>query len=284
LIVHRSDRSGFAALSVTTHELPPDAPSTITPARDAYCFWYRPRREKGVTRVTVPELNLNCHRISRDHILVFPPSLLVHGEQEGADGKVVRFSFAPRFFEEIADSVGLRALCLKRFWHDFFAIDQGLEALCRLLMEETEAQCPHGPLYFESLARALAVDVLSTVRDQYLRKARTMVAPPGIRRAVQCLETDFVGTFSLTELAAEAQLSRSHFAQTFRQTTGHTPHQYLLLVRLNHARKLLVENQAMPLSEIAVACGFFDQAHLSRHFRQFFGMTPRAFRLRQGCR
>ena len=59
----------------------------------------------------------------------------------------------------------------ERFWHAFFAIDQQLEALCRLLMEETESRCPHGRLYFELLAQALAVAVLSTVRDEHLRKS-----------------------------------------------------------------------------------------------------------------
>jgi len=44
---------------------------------------------------------------------------------------------------------------------------------------------------------------------------------------------------ALAELAAQAQLSRSHFAQAFRQLTGHAPHQYLLRVRLNHARRML---------------------------------------------
>lgn len=84
----------------------------------------------------------------------------------------------------------------------------------------------------------------------------------------------------MSDLAAQAQLSDSHFAQAFRQLTGWTPHQYLLLVRLSHARMLLTQkNEPISVSEIARACGFFDQAHLSRHFRRFFGTTPEAFSL-----
>ena len=78
------------------------APATIFPERGAYCFWYRPRTEKGDTRVTVPELGLNRHRICRDHILVFPPLLPVHGQWERAEGRVARFSFAPRFIRAIS--------------------------------------------------------------------------------------------------------------------------------------------------------------------------------------
>jgi AraC family transcriptional regulator len=182
----------------------------------------------------------------------------------------------------MAAQVGLPQPGLKAFWHAFFAIDQRLEALCRLLMEETEGQCPLGSVYFEPLARALAVGVLSTVRDQQRSRARASAAPPGIGRALQSLETDFAADLTLAKLATQAQLSRSHFAQAFQQLMGQAPHQYLLRVRLSHARKLLAqENQVMSLAEIAAACGFFDQAHLSRHFRRFFGTTPAAFRHRQ---
>jgi AraC-like DNA-binding protein len=282
LIIYRSDRAGDAALSVTVHDLPAEAPATIFPEQGAYCFWYRPRTEKGDTRVTVPELGLSRHRICRDHVLVFPPLLPVHGEWERADGRVARFSFSRQFFEAIAEQLGLPLPRVKDFWHAFFAINQQLEALCRLLMEETESQCPHGRLYFEPLAQALAAGVLTTVRDQHRSRARACAVPPGIRRALQSLENDFADDLSLAELAARAQLSRSHFVQTFRQFTGCSPHQYLLQVRLSYARKLMAQgNTALSLGEIAAASGFFDQAHLTRVFRRFFGTTPSHFRDRQ---
>jgi len=282
LIIKRSDRSGVGELSVTIHEYPANVASSFTPPRAAYSFWYRPRTEKGDTWVTVPELGLSHHHISRGHVLVTPPSLTVHGEWERAEGIVVNFSFSPRFFEALAEQVGLSELISKRPWHHFFAIDQRIEAFCRLLMEETEDQCPRGPLYFGPMAHALAVSVLDTMRDQHRQKLRAAAVPPGIRRAIQCLEADFADDLSLAQLADKAQMSRSHFALTFRQLTGNTPHQYLLLVRLNHARKLMAQgNPALSLAEIAAASGFCDQAHLNRHFRRFFGTTPATFRSRQ---
>ena len=79
LIINRSDRSGVGEFSVTIHEFPADAPSSFTPARAAYGFWYRPRTEKGDTWVTVPELGLSQHHISRNHVLVSPPAAVPPG-------------------------------------------------------------------------------------------------------------------------------------------------------------------------------------------------------------
>src|ERR1700730_7792276 len=60
------------------------------------------------------------------------------------------------------------------------------------------------------------VSVLSTIRDEHLRRARAAAVPPGIRRAIECLETDFANDLSIAELADQAQLSRNHFALTFQ--------------------------------------------------------------------
>jgi AraC family transcriptional regulator len=285
LIICRSDSAGDGMLSVTVHELPATAPAVIMPKRGAYSFWYRPLVEKGCSRVTSPELGFFHHRVSRDHVALFPPGLACLAEWERAEGRVARLSFSPRFCEAVAAELGVPGPGSKQFWHAFFSIDQLVDALCRLLMEETESGCPHGQRYFEGLAHALAVGALSAVRDQRRGGRLPPAVPPGIHRAVQNLETGFARDLSLTELAAQAQLSPSHFARAFTQFTGHTPHQYLLRVRLGHARKLLAqESEALSLSDIATACGFFDQSHLIRHFRRFFGTTPAVFRHRQGRR
>jgi AraC family transcriptional regulator len=83
-------------------------------------------------------------------------------------------------------------------------------------------------------------------------------------------------TLTLTELAGEAGLSPTHFARAFKESVGRAPHQHLIAVRLERARRLLESPQAA-LSDVAARAGFADQAHLTRLFKRQFGVTPGAF-------
>ena len=76
----------------------------------------------------------------------------------------------------------------------------------------------------------------------------------------------------LEELAALANLSPCRFATVFRREIGLPPHRYLCHVRIQHAIALL--RSGVPLAMAASEAGFFDQSHLSRHFKSICGMTP----------
>ena len=81
----------------------------------------------------------------------------------------------------------------------------------------------------------------------------------------------------LSELAREAGLSVSHFVRSFRQSTGKTPYQYLLLRRVERARMAMRDRRAS-LAEVALVSGFTDQHHLARVFRRITGLTPTSYR------
>lgn len=81
----------------------------------------------------------------------------------------------------------------------------------------------------------------------------------------------------LPELAAECQLSISSLVRAFRGTFRSSPHQWVTKRRIAKARQLLKLGN-MPLSEVALACGFVDQSHLTRVFRAKVGMSPGRWR------
>ena len=81
------------------------------------------------------------------------------------------------------------------------------------------------------------------------------------------------GNVSIAEVADACQLSRSHFSRAFRQSTGKTPHEWLLERRLERAAALL-RTTDLAIAGIAASCGFADQSHLTRSFSKKLGLTP----------
>lgn len=81
---------------------------------------------------------------------------------------------------------------------------------------------------------------------------------------------------NIARLAAQAGLSREAFTRKFTRQFGIAPHAHNVVARLNDARRQL--KLGTPPADVAVACGFFDQTHLGRHFLRVFGTTPGAYR------
>jgi AraC family transcriptional regulator len=81
----------------------------------------------------------------------------------------------------------------------------------------------------------------------------------------------------LKEVARECRLSVSHFSRAFRRTMGVAPHNWLLTRRIEVAKEKL-RNSGLSLSEVALACGFADQSHLTRVFTGMVGVSPGAWR------
>lgn len=94
--------------------------------------------------------------------------------------------------------------------------------------------------------------------------------------AKELLQAQLAAPPSLEALAAAVKLSPFHFARVFRRATGMPPHTWLMQQRIARARALL-QSGCLPL-EVAMQLGFADQSHLSRQFKQVYGVGPGAYR------
>jgi AraC-like DNA-binding protein len=124
-----------------------------------------------------------------------------------------------------------------------------------------------------------AVLALVQRHGQRLEPATPGNEPLAVARARELLESRLAEPPSLEDLAAAVNLSPFHFARVFRQATGLAPHAWLKQRRLARARELL--RSGLPALAVAVTLGFADQSHLSRQFKQAYGVTPGAYR--QAC-
>lgn len=100
--------------------------------------------------------------------------------------------------------------------------------------------------------------------------------PRAVALAKELLASQLSEPPSLEELAAAVNLSPFHFARVFRRATGLPPHAWLRQRRLEQARTLL--RSGCSALSVAMQLGFADQSHLSRQFKQTYGVSPGEYR------
>ncbi len=163
--------------------------------------------------------------------------------------------------------------------------DPLIEGLGRMLAAELASGTPATSLA-ESAAIVLAGHLVrryraAATRHEAAALPRDALAPAVLRRIQDYVEARLGSDVRLADLAAEARLSRFHFARSFRAATGSTPLQYVQSRRIEHAKRLLRDPQRK-LIDVAALVGFANPEHFSNVFRRHTGLPPARFR-RQLC-
>jgi len=127
------------------------------------------------------------------------------------------------------------------------------------------------------LARLLDDDATAVRRDAASAPARGGLAPWQVLRVKAHVEAHLDSTLRARDLAAMVRLSTGHFCRAFKRSLGVAPIAYIAGRRVASAQKLMLATNES-LSQIALACGFYDQAHLTRLFRRHAGTTPHNWR------
>ena len=102
-----------------------------------------------------------------------------------------------------------------------------------------------------------------------------------LRRVEDYIEAHLERDIGVDDLAEAAGLSPVYFARQFKTRTGTAPYRYLLVARIARAKRMLLADE-LPICEIALACGFCHQEHLTRAFKANVGLSPAAFRRARG--
>ena len=145
-----------------------------------------------------------------------------------------------------------------------------------VLQAEIEAEGITGHLYTESLINALAVHLLkrlATCRPSVEARIGRL-SKHKLRHTTEYIEAHLEEALSLTDIAAVAQMSPDHFARLFKHATGRTPHQYIIMCRIERAKRLLMET-ALPIIDISRQVGFTTKATSPRYFGNMCPQHPK---------
>jgi AraC-like DNA-binding protein len=119
---------------------------------------------------------------------------------------------------------------------------------------------------------------LTLIAERLHARLRPFAAPtptpgPALARALrELLDEHVTEGIALDEAARLVHAHPAHLVRAFSGAYGIAPHQYLMSRRVDRARRLLLDGR--PPGEVAALTGFYDQSHLTRHFRKLVGVTP----------
>jgi len=158
--------------------------------------------------------------------------------------------------------------------------DPSAARILELLSREVPNQEPSARLFVDQAIDLLCIHL---VRAHSSFAALALEAPRGgladwqLRRVTQYMREHLAEEIGLDELAALVNLSRFHFCTAFRKATGQTPHNWLMILRIEEARRLL-ETPALAVTDVALAVGYQTPSSFAAVFRKLVGMTPSAYR------
>jgi AraC-like DNA-binding protein len=206
-----------------------------------------------------------------DDVVLIEPGIVHTGEPPTADGWTYRVLYpSVEQVREVADELGLPA--------GIPSFDRRVVSDVRVARRVTAAHraAESGPsLAADSQLHALLTLVLGAYGTRLPRRPARSAGRRSMARIRDLLHATMPDPPGLNELAAAAGVTPFALLRSFRRAYGMPPHAYVTQLRVAKARELL--RQGTPPAEAAVAVGFCDQSHLSRHFRSLVGVPPRAY-------
>lgn len=222
---------------------------------------------------------LHKKRVRTEHnkILPFNPEQPHIAVDETPINALVALFFDVQFLTNIAKSVTNSTQL--SFENMNFQCDVHLKNMLNEFIQEMKfKQCGYD-LITQSIAIEAGVYLLRRLKSNCLLPVseRHYAEKKSIARTIELIHGNYQTGLSLNDLARTANLSPYHFSRIFKAEVGKTPMEYLVDVKINHAKELLQKYKDKSITEICFESGFNNLSHFSRTFFKKVGVTPTGF-------
>ncbi len=155
-------------------------------------------------------------------------------------------------------------------------VSQIILALRTVLETDATNSC----FYAESMATALAAHLLRnySTRKHSLQEHEDGLPKYKLKQALEYINSHLSENVSLAAISEELGMSQYYFCRLFKQSTGATPHAYLISQRVERSKQLLKQRE-LTINVIAIECGFANPSHFAKHFKKHTGLSPKQFRM-----
>ncbi|HEY9799472.1 MAG TPA: AraC family transcriptional regulator [Leptolyngbyaceae cyanobacterium] len=210
------------------------------------------------------------------HSLIIPRGT-TYWQSDNHESKGITLGFDSSFIAHtLRESMSLSCLEL----HPQFPIfDPLIYQIGLALKAELEKNRCSSRLYAESAAAFLLTHLF---QNYAFSKHQEQIVTGGLpkyklQQIIDYIHVNLDCNIGLTQLADLVQMSLSHFSRLFKQSTGYTPHQFVIKCRIERAKELLLKTEES-ITDITYKVGFANQGHFTSHFKRLVGVTPKVFR------
>ena len=217
--------------------------------------------------------------IFRRNEIVVTPARLKSGWRWHERSKCIVITLDPTKLETFAQSE-LGILLTDQQLHDLPQFkDVDITSAAIMLLDALRLGGASSDVMFESLARVFLVKLIQKYGDDHTDETLFSSSFTAVhyKRVLNFVAANFEKPIQIEDLAHEAGLSTSHFSRLFKSVIGDSPYQFLMRYRVERAEEMM-RDPTNTLIGVALACGFSDQPHLTRIFKQYRGVTPKTWR------
>ena len=234
----------------------------------AYCIWFNAGgaehySQAGNTDILQPG----------EFGIVAPGEVHANRALDRSDRRLMTFYVHPGQLQSVARQIGGESAPAVEFRSRFYRDPECLQSLVNLFacLRDSAAVLEKESAFveiFSLLALRHATEKLpqTPIGDERAR----------VRSIIELFRARLAETITLDELARRFDCTPFHLIRFFKKASGLSPYAYLLRLRLERARELIL--QGRPLSDAALASGFADQSHLTRRFKSLYGIPPGEYR------
>lgn len=212
------------------------------------------------------------YEFKANRMIVINPNTRFIATQTAKTGEYISVAIKKEFVSKVARSLGIEKEI------EFTSIDNPFPERINKIFKDLEFETlmceKSSSLIMDSVGVQLVAEVIRNVDSNVHKKS--LILPDNkdfVKKAIDYIEANYVSNLSIEDICKEIYVTPYHFIRVFKDTTGMTPHEYILKVRLEKARNLL-KSDVINVSQAASLCGFVNTAHFSAVFKKRYGITP----------
>ncbi|NJM70233.1 MAG: helix-turn-helix transcriptional regulator [Scytonema sp. RU_4_4] len=242
--------------------------------------------QQHVVSISLAKQPINVERVLNGHVhhecikhgdVVVIPASSYHKLSWDIEAEFLVLSLEKALFARaVYDSVDLQRIEIVPHFADS---DPLIQQIGLTLQSELELGGRGSRVYIESLATTLCIHLLKhySVSSPKIATHVEGLSHLKLRQAIEYINQNLEKDLGLAEVATVVGMSMYHFSRLFKQSTGFSPHQYVMNCRIERAKRLLTKTEEA-IDQICQQVGFQSQSHFTNVFRKFIGTTPKAYR------